>query len=198
MGITPQKLLVIDNYDSFTYNLVQMFMHYRLSICVYRSDRITLKDVEALCPHYILISPGPGTPGNTGISMPLIRAFYQTLPILGVCLGLQCINEVFGGQTVRARLPVHGKTSLIHHGGKYLFQRVPSPFSAARYHSLMTRPPEKTDLEITALSDDGIIMGMSHPECPLHGVQFHPESFMTEHGHILVENFLNTGPYYHG
>jgi len=190
------KLLVIDNYDSFTYNLVQMFMQYRLSIHVYRSDRITLKEVEEISPDYLLISPGPGTPGNTGISMPLIRSFYKKLPILGVCLGMQCINEVFGGKTVRAPLPVHGKTSRIDHNGQYLFQGMPTPFSAARYHSLVIEPAEKSDLEITASSNDKVIMGVSHPLFPLHGVQFHPESFMTEHGFFLVENFLKTGPYY--
>lgn len=191
------KLLVIDNYDSFTYNLVQMFMQYNVSIHVFRSDQITLEEVGNLSPDYILISPGPGAPANTGISMPLIRAFYQRLPILGVCLGMQCINEVFGGQTVRSLLPRHGKTSKILHGGTYLFQGMPMPFSAARYHSLAIKPAENSDLDITATSDDDVIMGISHPVFPLHGVQFHPESFMTDKGFLLVENFLKTGPYHH-
>jgi para-aminobenzoate synthetase component II len=198
LGRIANKLLVIDNYDSFTYNLVQMFMQYNLSIHVFRSDQITLKEVEEISPDYALISPGPGTPKNTGISMPLIKAFYKKLPVLGVCLGMQCINEVFGGKTVRSALPLHGKTSHIRHDGTYLFQDMPMPFSAARYHSLVIEPAEKSDLEITAMSDDNVIMGVSHPSFPLHGVQFHPESFMTEQGCILVENFLKTGPYYNG
>lgn len=190
-----KKLLVIDNYDSFTYNLVQMFMQYRLSIHVYRNDRITLKEIKKISPDYILISPGPGTPDNTGISMPLIRSFYKKVPILGLCLGMQCINEVFGGRTVRAPIPMHGKTSLIKHSSLYLFQNIPTSFSAARYHSLIIELMEKSVLDITARSNDDVIMGVSHPEFPLHGIQFHPESFMTEHGFILVENFLKTGQY---
>ena len=198
MGSIAGKLLVIDNYDSFTYNLVQMFMQYSLSIHVYRSDQITLKEVEELSPDYVLVSPGPGTPDKTGISMVLIKSFYKKLPIFGVCLGMQCINEVFGGKTVRSPLPLHGKTSQISHNGTYLFQDMPTPFSAARYHSLVVEPAEKSNLEITAMSDDNVIMGVSHPSFPLHGVQFHPESFLTEKGFILAENFLKTGPYYNG
>jgi len=198
LGSIAGKLLVIDNYDSFTYNLVQMFMQYNLSIHVYRNDQITLKEVEELSPDYVLVSPGPGTPDNTGISMVLIKSFYKKLPIFGVCLGMQCINEVFGGKTVRSHLPLHGKTSQISHNGTYLFQDMPTPFSAARYHSLVVEPAEKSNLEITAMSDDNVIMGVSHPSFPLHGVQFHPESFLTEKGFILVENFLKTGPYYNG
>jgi anthranilate synthase component II len=187
------KLLVIDNYDSFTYNLVQMFRQYDLEIHVYRSDFITLNQIEALCPDYALISPGPKDPSHSGISIPLIEAFSQRLPILGVCLGMQCINEVFGGRTVRAPLPTHGKTSLIHHHHFGIFKGVQSPFSAARYHSLMVAFSQ-TDLVVTARSPDDVIMGMSHPEYPLHGVQFHPESFLTECGFLLVENFLRLGP----
>lgn len=187
------KLLVIDNYDSFTYNLVQMFMHYDLEIWVYRSDKISIEGIEALDPAYALISPGPKDPAHAGISIPLIHSFCDKIPILGVCLGLQCINEVFGGLTVRAPVPMHGKTSMIRHNNYGVFKGIRSPFQAARYHSLMTTF-NKTELMVTARSEDGVIMGMSHPKYPLHGVQFHPESFLTENGYLLVENFLRLGP----
>jgi len=187
------KLLVIDNYDSFTYNLVQMFMHYDLGIHVFRSDKITLKQISALDPDYALISPGPKDPAHAGISIPLIQSFSEKIPILGVCLGLQCINEAFGGRTVRAPVPMHGKTSMIHHNGNGIFSGVRSPFPAARYHSLMVAF-DQIDLEVTARSPGGVVMGVSHPEWPLHGVQFHPESFLTENGFLLIENFLRLGP----
>jgi len=188
------KLLVIDNYDSFTYNLVQMFRCYDLSIKVHRSDRITLEQARAFQPDYILISPGPRDPAHAGISVELIRSFYREIPILGVCLGMQCINEVFGGKTVRAALPVHGKTSLVSHWNESVFKGLASPFRAARYHSLVTRVDECSGLKVSAMSDDGVVMGLYHPECPLHGVQFHPESFLTEHGFALIESFLGLGP----
>jgi anthranilate synthase component II len=188
-----KKLLVIDNYDSFTYNLVQMFMCYDLDIEVYRSDKITVDEAGRKTPDYILISPGPRDPAHAGISIALIRSLYERIPILGVCLGMQCINEVFGGKTVQAPIPVHGKTSPVVHGNRAVFKGLPSPFKAARYHSLMTLP-ETSVLEVTAKSDDGVIMGLSHPVFPLHGVQFHPESFMTEHGFRLIENFLSLSP----
>jgi para-aminobenzoate synthetase component II len=187
------SLLVIDNYDSFTYNLVQMFMPYPLEIRVVRSDRITLEEVEADLPDYVLISPGPKDPEHAGISKALIRTLYRKRPLLGVCLGLQCMNEVFGGATVRAPLPMHGKTSRIHHDGSGLFAGLPSPFKAARYHSLMVAF-DASELLVTARSTDGVVMGVRHPTCPLHGVQFHPESFLTEHGHLIIQNFLNLGP----
>ena len=186
-------LLVIDNYDSFTYNLVQMFMNYDLGIHVYRSDRITLEQIAALDPDYALISPGPKDPAHAGISIALIHAFADKIPILGVCLGMQCINEAFGGRTVRAPVPKHGKTSMIHHDGSGVFSGIPSPFPAARYHSLMAAF-DRTELIVTARSDGDVVMGMSHPELPLHGVQFHPESFLTENGFLIVENFLRLGP----
>ncbi|MBI5589045.1 MAG: aminodeoxychorismate/anthranilate synthase component II [Deltaproteobacteria bacterium] len=185
------KLMVIDNYDSFTYNLVQMFRNHLLDIDVVRSDRIELDEVESRKPDYILISPGPRDPAHAGISIPLIRRWHRHIPIFGICLGMQCMNEAFGGKTVRAPVPVHGKVSRIEHTGAGIFKNVPSPFSAARYHSLMTTPAEGSPLTITAKSTDGVIMGLSHPQYPLHGVQFHPESFMTEHGALLIENFLN-------
>ncbi len=187
------RLLVIDNYDSFTYNLVQMFRCYRIEIRVHRSDRIDLGTVARLEPDYILISPGPRDPAHAGISTALIRRFSATVPILGVCLGMQCINEAFGGRTVRAPVPVHGKTSRIEHDGRGLFEGLPSPLTVARYHSLMVDRPGRP-LEITARSRDGVIMGLRHRSRPLHGVQFHPESFLTEHGFALVENFLALGP----
>ena len=185
------KLLVLDNYDSFTFNLVQMFRNYPLDIDVVRSDRIELDVIESRKPDYILISPGPRDPAHAGISIPLIRRWHRHIPILGVCLGMQCMNEAFGGKTVRAPVPVHGKISSIEHTGTGIFKNLPSPFNAARYHSLMTTPAEGSPLKITAQSADGVIMGLSHPEYPLHGVQFHPESFMTEYGFRLIENFLN-------
>lgn len=187
------KLLVIDNYDSFTYNLVQMFMHYDLEINVYRSDKITLEEIVTLDPDYALISPGPKDPAHAGISIPLIKAFCHKMPILGVCLGLQCINEAFGGITVRAPVPMHGKTSVIQHKSIGVFKGIKSPFLAMRYHSLMAKFDE-TELEVVGRSSDDVIMGMSHPKFPLHGVQFHPESFLTEYGFLLVENFLSLGP----
>ena len=187
------KLLVIDNYDSFTYNLVQMFKNYDMEIRVYRSDKITLDQVEILDPDYVLISPGPKDPAHAGISIPLIRSFCRRIPILGVCLGMQCINEAFGGKTVRAPVPMHGKTSRIYHDNYGIFRGICSPFTAARYHSLAVMF-SRTELVVASYSQDGVIMGMSHPEFPLHGVQFHPESFLTEHGSMLIENFLRLGP----
>ncbi len=187
------RLLVIDNYDSFTYNLVQMFLQYDLDIQVFRSDKISLVHAERLAPDYLLISPGPRDPAHAGLSIELIRAWYRQIPVLGVCLGMQCLNEVFGGRTVRAPLPVHGKTSLVHHENRALFAGVPNPIAAARYHSLMVDACSEA-LQVTAQTDDGVIMGLSHRDYPLHGVQFHPESFLTEGGYALIENFLSQGP----
>lgn len=190
-------LLVIDNYDSFTYNLVQMFMRYDLDIQVHRSDRISPDRVTDASPDYVLISPGPKDPEHAGISKSLIREFSPTIPIMGVCLGLQCINEVFGGRTVRAPVPMHGKTSRVYHRQETLFSGMPCPFRAARYHSLAVQPSAaglQKHLTVTARTADGTIMGLSHRRYPLHGVQFHPESFLTEHGFTLVENFLRLGP----
>lgn len=187
------KLLVIDNYDSFTYNLVQMFMHYDLDINVHRCDKISIEEVEALHPDYILISPGPKNPAHAGVSVQLIKVFCSKVPILGVCLGMQCINEAFGGKTVRAPVPMHGKTSLIEHHHQCLFKNIPSPFAAARYHSLVVELGGN-ELLVTSRSQDGVVMGISHSLFPLHGVQFHPESFLTENGFLVVENFLELGP----
>jgi anthranilate synthase component II len=190
------RILFIDNYDSFTHNLVQMFMRYDLVIDVFRCDKITLQQIDQKKPDYIVISPGPKDPAHAGISIDLVRRFSGEVPILGVCLGMQCINEAFGGRTVRAPVPVHGKTSRIFHGGQGIFNQIPSPFTATRYHSLMIIP-DSTGLAITAESDDGVIMGISHPRHPVFGVQFHPESFMTDHGFVLIENFLKTGSMQH-
>ena len=192
MGIKLIRLLVIDNYDSFTFNLVQMFMCFDLHIDVHRADRITIEDAASLKPDYILISPGPKDPSHAGISVPLIKTFYKNVPILGVCLGMQCINEAFGGTTIKSPRPMHGKTSMIYHSNKWLLKDIPSPFTAARYHSL-TVQFDKSVLDVTSHSTDGIIMGLSHPTYPLHGVQFHPESFLTEYGFLLVKNFLRLG-----
>ena len=186
------RLLVIDNYDSFTYNLVQMFMLYDLDIQVFRSDRLSLETAERLAPDYLLISPGPRGPAHAGLSIPLIRAWYRRVPVLGVCLGMQCLNEAFGGRTIRAPQPRHGKTSPVYHRNQALFQGMDSPFLAARYHSLMVDVHSEV-LQTTAFSDDDVPMGLSHPDFPLHGVQFHPESFLTPEGRIIIENFLGLG-----
>ena len=190
--MTP-SLLVIDNYDSFTFNLVQMFRCYDLEISVFRADKITVEEVVERGPDYILISPGPKNPAAAGISKALIERMYRDTPILGVCLGMQCINEVFGGRTVRAPKPVHGKTSVVRHRGEGVFNGLPDSFAVARYHSLAVTDVNDA-LVVTARSEDGVIMGVSHRECPLHGVQFHPESFLTEHGFAAIENFLRLGP----
>ncbi|TKB06557.1 aminodeoxychorismate/anthranilate synthase component II [Desulforhopalus sp. IMCC35007] len=190
------KLLVIDNYDSFTYNLVQMFRQYPLEIQVHRSDQIDVAGVAHSSPDYILISPGPKAPADAGISLPVIATYYKDVPILGVCLGMQCLNEVFGGLTTRAPQPVHGKTSHIFHQGAGVFRDLPSPFRAARYHSLIVQPRPDALLDqllVTAETKDQIIMGLSHRHYPLHGVQFHPESFLTDHSFQLIENFLRLG-----
>ncbi|GAA4606133.1 anthranilate synthase component 2 [Actinoplanes octamycinicus] len=187
------KLLVIDNYDSFTFNLVQMFQRYELEIAVVRADELPVDDVARERPDYVLVSPGPGSPGAAGISTELIRRYHGTIPILGVCLGMQCINEAFGGRTVHAPVPMHGKTSAVHHDGTGLFAGVPEPVTVARYHSLATTGIS-AELTVNARTADGVPMGLQHVREPLFGVQFHPESFLTEHGFTMIENFLRTGP----
>ncbi len=184
-----KKLLVIDNYDSFTFNLVQMFRKFKLEIEIFRADKITLSEAEKYRPDFILVSPGPKNPQYSGISIPLIQKFHKEVPVLGICLGMQCINAAFGGETVRGPEPVHGKTSEIFHNGMDLFKGVPTPFTAARYHSLVIRKKEGP-LDTTAETADGVIMGITHMEYPLSGLQFHPESFMTEYGLRIIENFL--------
>ncbi len=180
---------MIDNYDSFTYNLVQLFYEFDLEILVYRHDEIDLQGIAELNPDCLCVSPGPKAPGQAGISKAAIEHFYRQMPVLGVCLGHQAINEVFGGATVQAPVPVHGKRHQVFHAGRGLFRGLPSPFMAARYHSLMA-VPNSADLEVTAWTEDGVIMGLQHRHFPLHGVQFHPESFLTSHGYDLAANFL--------
>ena len=184
-------ILVIDNYDSFTYNLVQYLGEMGAELDVRRNDTLTLVDVAALGPEKILISPGPGTPDDAGITLDLIRQFGPHTPIFGVCLGQQAIGQALGGRVVRADRLMHGKTSLVHHGGQGVFQGLPTPLEATRYHSLVVERATLPDaLEITAESDDGEIMGLRHRSWPLEGVQFHPESVLTEHGKQMIRNFL--------
>ncbi|WP_337103180.1 aminodeoxychorismate/anthranilate synthase component II [Paenibacillus sp. YIM B09110] len=184
-------ILVIDNYDSFTYNLVQYLGELGEEIVVKRNDEIDLAGIEALKPDHILISPGPCSPNEAGISLSLIDHFKGVIPIFGVCLGHQSIGQAFGGDVVRAEKLMHGKTSLIHHDSKSIFEGMPSPFTATRYHSLIVRRETLPDcLEITAETDEGEIMGLRHKEYAIEGVQFHPESIITEHGLTMLRNFL--------
>jgi anthranilate synthase/aminodeoxychorismate synthase-like glutamine amidotransferase len=185
-------LLVIDNYDSFTYNLVQYFGELGVTdMLIRRNDQITLEEIESLGPERICISPGPCSPKEAGLSNEIIRTFGPRLPILGVCLGHQCMGDVYGGEVVRADRLMHGKTSPVLHQGESVFRDLPSPFTATRYHSLLVRRATLPDcLQITAETAEGEIMGLRHREFPIHGVQFHPESILTEHGHHLLRNFL--------
>jgi para-aminobenzoate synthetase component II len=184
-------VLVIDNYDSFTYNLVQYLGELGEKPVVYRNDEITLDEIEALKPDHILISPGPCTPTEAGISLDLIERFKGKIPIMGVCLGHQSIGQAFGGDVIRAANLMHGKTSPIHHTGKGVFAGMPTPFTATRYHSLIVKRDTLPDcLEITAETAEGEIMGLQHKKFPIVGVQFHPESIVTEHGHTMLRNFL--------
>ena len=190
--MTTASLLVLDNYDSFTFNLVQMFRAYPLAISVIRADKITVSEVAGRRPDYIVVSPGPKDPAAAGISVELIAKLHTEIPIFGVCLGMQSLNEAFGGATVRAPLPMHGKISEVRHEQSGVFVGLPSPLKVARYQSLAVTNVSPA-LEVTARASDGVIMGLSHRKYPLHGVQFHPESFMTEHGFPIVENFLKSG-----
>jgi len=184
-------LLVIDNYDSFTYNLVQYFGELGAEPLVRRNDEITLAEIAALKPERIVISPGPCTPKEAGISCDVLREFGGKVPIFGVCLGHQCMGDVYGGEVVRADRLMHGKTSPILHTGKNVFAGLPSPFEATRYHSLLVRRESLPDcLEITAWTEEGEIMGLAHKELPVYGVQFHPESILTSEGKRLLGNFL--------
>ena len=184
-------LLMIDNYDSFTYNLVQYFGELGQNVKVFRNDAISLAQIAELAPDYLVISPGPCTPNEAGVSVPLIKAFSGKVPILGVCLGHQSIGQAFGGKIIRAKELMHGKTSMIHHLGVGVFKGLPNPFRATRYHSLVIERASLPDcLEITAWTDDGEIMGVRHRTLAVEGVQFHPESILSEHGHALLRNFL--------
>lgn len=190
-------MLMIDNYDSFTYNLVQYLGELGADVVVHRNDQISVEQIEALRPERIMVSPGPCTPNEAGVSMDAIRHFAGKLPILGVCLGHQSIGQVFGGRIIHAREIMHGKTSMIHHTGKGVFSGLPNPYEATRYHSLVIEKESLPDcLEVTAWTEleDGSmdeIMGVRHKEYAIEGVQFHPESILTEHGHDLLRNFLN-------
>lgn len=184
-------ILVIDNYDSFTYNLVQYLGELGEEVKVCRNDEMTLDEIEKLAPDHILISPGPCTPNEAGISLDLIHRFKGVIPIFGVCLGHQAIGQAFGGNVVRAERLMHGKTSPIHHRGTSVFEGLESPFTATRYHSLLVERETLPDcLEITAETAEGEIMGLRHKEYAVEGVQFHPESIITSHGHTLLSNFL--------
>jgi anthranilate synthase/aminodeoxychorismate synthase-like glutamine amidotransferase len=185
------RILVIDNYDSFVYNLVQYLGELGAEPIVHRCDALTLADVDTIDPDGVLISPGPGRPADAGISNEIIRTFGGRAPVLGVCLGHQCIGEVFGGDVVRAPQVMHGKTSLIRHEGVGVFEGLPNPLEATRYHSLVVdRASVPSVLEITAETDDGLVMGLRHREHDIEGVQFHPESILTVGGHDLLRNFL--------
>jgi anthranilate synthase component 2 len=184
-------LLMIDNYDSFTYNLVQYFGELGEEVRTFRNDEITLEEISAMKPDRICISPGPKTPLEAVISVPLIQQFAGQIPILGVCLGHQSIATAFGGKIIRAKQVMHGKTSAIAHTGVGVFKNLPSPFTVIRYHSLsIERSSLPPCLEVTAWTDDGEIMGVRHKQFDLEGVQFHPESILSEHGHALLKNFL--------
>lgn len=184
-------LLILDNYDSFTYNLVQYFGELGVKMKIFRNDALTVDEVKKLAPERICISPGPCTPNEAGISLDLIRELGPTTPILGVCLGHQSIGQVYGGDVVRADRLMHGKTSPIHHNSTSVFAGLPNPFEATRYHSLIVKRDTVPDcLEITAWTAEQEIMGLRHKEHPVHGVQFHPESILTEHGKQMLETFL--------
>ncbi len=184
-------LLLIDNYDSFTYNLYQYLAELGTQIEVRRNDQVSLAEIEKLQPERIVISPGPGTPDRAGLSCEIIRSFGPRIPLLGVCLGHQSIGQVYGGRVVLAPEPIHGKTSLIYHQNQGVFTNLPQPFEANRYHSLIVEKESLPDaLEITAQTSDGLIMGLRHRQYPIEGVQFHPESIMTPDGKTLLQNFL--------
>jgi anthranilate synthase component II len=184
-------LLMIDNYDSFTYNLVQYLGELGEDVKVVRNDELTAEEIEVLAPERLVLSPGPCTPNEAGVSLELIPRFAGRIPILGVCLGHQAIGQAFGGKIVHAKTLMHGKVSRIHHAGTGVFRDLPSPFDATRYHSLAIERESCPDvLEVTAWTEDGEIMGVRHRTLPIEGVQFHPESILTQHGHALLSNFL--------
>jgi anthranilate synthase component 2 len=184
-------LLMIDNYDSFTYNLVQYLGELKQDVKVVRNDKITLPEIEALRPQYIVVSPGPCTPNEAGVSVPVIKQLGGKYPVLGVCLGHQSIGAAYGGNIIRAKQLMHGKTSMVQHANTGVFAGLPSPFEATRYHSLVIERETLPEcLEVTAWTEDGEIMGVRHKTLPVEGVQFHPESILTQHGHDLLANFL--------
>jgi anthranilate synthase/aminodeoxychorismate synthase-like glutamine amidotransferase len=188
-------ILVIDNYDSFTYNLVQYLGELGAEVEVYRNDAIDIAGIERREPEGVLISPGPGTPDDAGVTLEVVRSLGGKLPLFGVCLGHQAIGQAFGGKVLRAPRLMHGRTSPIEHDGRGLFHGLPSPFRATRYHSLIVdRATLSPDLEVTAWTAEGELMGLRHRRFAIEGVQFHPESFLTEHGHAILQNFLNVLP----
>lgn len=184
-------IVVVDNYDSFTYNLVQYLGELGQEIAVFRNDQVTVSQIQGMQPDHIVISPGPGDPHNGGISLDAVRQLGPSTPILGVCLGHQCIGEAYGGAVNRAPRLMHGKTSPVYHNGEGLFSGIPSPFQATRYHSLIVEEPLPACLEVTAFTSQGEVMGIRHKQFPTVGVQFHPESILTEHGKRILQNFLN-------
>lgn len=184
-------IVVIDNYDSFTYNLVQYLGELGQEIQVFRNDQVTLDEIRELNPDHIVISPGPGEPEDGGISLDVLREFGPTIPIFGVCLGHQCIGQAYGGKVTRAPRLMHGKTSAVYHNSTGIFSGVPSPFNATRYHSLIVEEPIPDELEVTAFTSQGEVMGVRHKQYPTVGVQFHPESILTEHGKRILQNFLD-------
>ncbi len=191
-GIKKIDVLMIDNYDSFTFNLVQYLGILGENIKVRRNDKVTVDEIRKMSPSRIVISPGPGRPEDAGMSRDIIKNFYKEIPILGVCLGHQCIGEVFGAEVINSGVVIHGKTSRIHHDGKSIFTGVKNPFEAARYHSLILKKDTIPSLlEITASTEDGIVMGVRHKEYRLEGIQFHPESFLTPVGLQILKNFIN-------
>jgi anthranilate synthase/aminodeoxychorismate synthase-like glutamine amidotransferase len=193
--VAGPRVLVVDNYDSFVYNLVQYLGELGADPLVHRSDALRIDEIEALDPDAVLISPGPGRPEDAGLSNEVIRRFAGRRPVLGVCLGHQCIGQVFGGEVVRAPQVMHGKTSLIRHEGAGVFAGLPQPLEATRYHSLIVdRDSIPAELEITAETDDGLVMGLRHRVHDVEGVQFHPESIMTVGGHAMLQNFLGRVP----
>jgi len=190
-------LLMIDNYDSFTYNLVQYFGQLQVEVKVFRNDCLTIEEIKQLAPTHIVISPGPGTPDQAGISLAVIQHLAGHIPILGVCLGHQAIGQFFGGRVVQADRLMHGKTSCIYHDQKTIFHHLPSPFTATRYHSLIVEKKSlPNSLIISARTEEGEIMALRHRELPVEGVQFHPESILTEHGLEILKNFLNLSTFH--
>ena len=191
MSGNEHRILLIDNYDSFTYNLVQAFQVENAEVLVYRNDEIDVQSISDINPTHIVISPGPGNPKNAGISIKAIESFYQTIPILGVCLGHQCLVEFFGGKIIRAEKLMHGKTSQIEHDNHTIFRNMPIPFTAGRYHSLSAdKNSMPRQLLVSAKTNEGEIMGVRHESFPIEGVQFHPESILTPEGPKLLRNFL--------
>lgn len=186
-------IVMIDNYDSFTYNLVQYLGELGEELRVFRNDKITIKELEELAPDFIMVSPGPCTPDEAGISLEVIRYFAGKIPVFGVCLGHQALAQVFGGKVIRAERLMHGKTSPVIHDGKTIFKGIPSPYQATRYHSLIVEKESLPEcLEISAWTEEGEIMGLRHQELAVEGVQFHPESIITDHGKQLLQNFIQT------